>query len=205
MTLALTAVLQDVVGDGFESVRLGAARLVTHAPVLDNVSWSPDGRELVYAAPVDEAPGLWLANVETGATRRLPTPGPAASPAWSPRDDVIAYVEARRPAQGQANSSRIAYVDHAGQLLHGMPPESPNVLNGFLAWSPDGRHLAAAVEPGASASAVWIVDTTGEEPVKKIVQLPGAVRIRGGTWSPDGSSLVLGYVQRSSHIVVFER
>jgi eukaryotic-like serine/threonine-protein kinase len=183
----------------------GAPRLVTQAQVLDHVSWSPDGRQLVYATPVENEPGLWLVAVDTGVVRRLPTPGPANSPAWSPRDDVIAYVEARRPTRGQPNSSRVAYVNSGGQPVHLDRPASPNVLNGFLAWSRDGRHLAAFVDPGASSGVVWLLDTAGHEAARKIADLPAGVRLRGAAWAPDGSSLVLGYIQRSSDIALFER
>jgi hypothetical protein len=96
-------------------------------------------------------------------------------------------------------------VDRDGQPLHRTLPESPNVLNGFLTWSPDGRHLAAVVEPGGSSGAGWIVDTAGVEPARKIAVLPAGVRLRGATWSPDASSLVVGYMQRTSDIVLFER
>jgi hypothetical protein len=88
----------------------------------------------------------------------------------------------------QSGTSRRIQLDYRGRQIH----------------SPIGGS-AAFVEPGESPSAVWILDTTGKELPRKVIQLPANVRVRGATWSPDGANVVLGYVQRSSDIVVFER
>jgi Tol biopolymer transport system component len=183
----------------------GAPRLVVEASVLDYVSWSPDGRDLVYSTPVDDAPGLRVVTVDTGLVRNLPTPGPATGPTWSPRGDLIAYVEARQAEEGRPNSSRIAFVNRAGEPRRPGLSDTPNILNGFLAWSPDGRHLAAFVEPGATSGLVWIVDITGAEPPWKLTELPAGVRVRGATWSPDGARILFGQTERTSDIVLFER
>ena len=183
----------------------GAPRLVTRAPILDWPSWSPDGRELAYATAVDESPGLSVVAVDTGMVRNLRTPGPATSPVWSPRGDVIAYVEAQRPVEGKPNSSRVAFVNRNGEPVNPGLATSPNVLNGFLTWSPDGRHLAAFVDPGATAGAVWVLDSTGAQAARRVASLPLGVRIRGASWLPDGTAILLGHIRRTSDVVLFER
>lgn len=182
----------------------GAPRLVTHVAILDRPSWSPDGRELAYATSVNEGPGLWVVAVDTGMGSRLPTPGPATSPVWSPGGDVIAYVEAQRPVGGKPNSSRVAFVNRNGAPVTPGLVSSPNLLNGFLTWSPDGRYLAAFVEPGATSGAVWILDSKGAQAARRVASLPPGVRIRGASWSPDGTAIVVGQVRRTSDIVLFE-
>jgi Tol biopolymer transport system component len=183
----------------------GAARLLAHGAVLDTISWSPDSRELVYATPVDDAPGLWVVNADTGAVRRLVTPGPATFPAWCPRGDLIAYVEAQRPEEGRPNSSQIAFVNRLGERVNRGLTDSRNVSNGFLAWAPDGRRLAAFIEPGSASGAIWILDGTGADAPVRAATLPPGVRLRGATWASDGSSIVFGHIQRASDIVLFER
>ena len=183
----------------------GAAQLVANAQALVAPTWSPNGQQLVYATPVGDAPGLWITTVADGATSRLPTRGPATAPVWSPRSDTIAYIEAKPPSQGLPSSSHIAFVDPLGHALHADLPESPNVLNGFLAWAPDGRHLAAVVEPRATPGAVWIFDTTGREPPRRVHEFAAEVRLRGASWTADGSTLVVAQSERTTDIVLFER
>jgi Tol biopolymer transport system component len=183
----------------------GAPRQLVVAQVLDGPSWSPDSRQLVYSTPVDEAPGLWIVDVATGSVRRLPTPGPAVFPVWSPRADLIAYVEARRPSAGQPSSSRTAFVTSSGVPVQPGLSESPNVLNGFLSWAPDGRQLAAFTDPGAATGVLWVLDTLGKQPARRVAGLPVGVRFRGATWSPDGKRIYFGQVHRSSDVVLYQR
>jgi serine/threonine protein kinase/Tol biopolymer transport system component len=183
----------------------GAPRQVVAAPVLDRPSWSPNSRQLVYATPVDEAPGLSIVDVGTGSVRRLSTPGPANSPVWSPGADLIAYIEARPSSPRQANSSRVAFVTSNGTPVNPGLRDSPNLLNGFLAWAPDGHRIAAVVEPGALPGALWVLDSLGKQPSRRVAQLPVGVRMRGATWSPDSRHIFLGQTERSSDVVLFQQ
>lgn len=112
----------------------GAAQLVVNAEVLDAATWSPNGQQLVYATSVGDAPGLWVTTVADGATRRLPTRGPAT-------------------------------------------------------------------EPGA----VWVFDTTRREPPRRVSEFAAGLRLRGASWSADGSTLVVAQSERTTDIVLFER
>jgi Tol biopolymer transport system component len=75
------------------SPEAGTLRLIAPADIVGAVSWSLDGRSLVFAAPVGDAPGLITLDVASGQASRVPTPSAANAPAWSPREDLIAYVE----------------------------------------------------------------------------------------------------------------
>jgi len=183
----------------------GAARWIVNAQVLDTPTWSPDGQHVVYSTPAGDKPGLWIASVADGSVRRLATRGSATAPAWSPRNDVIAYVEARPPAPGVPTSSRILFVDSVGRPLSIELPEYPDVFGGILAWAPDGRHLAAVIVPGMTSAAIWILDTKGREPSRRVTELPRGALVRGATWSADSSRLVVGQIERNGHIVLFER
>jgi Tol biopolymer transport system component len=181
----------------------GAPRLIAHADVVDVVSWSPDGNRLVYATPIGDAPGLMIMNVADGSTTRLPTPGPASAPSWS-RDDVIAYIEPRGGNMGaflqliKPDGGRVE-----SQRLDG--PEAPWIANGFVVWSPDGKRLAGVALPGAAAGSIWIVEPNNPAPYKKLTDLPDGVFLRGLTWSPDGSSFIVGRYRWAGDIFLAER
>jgi serine/threonine protein kinase/Tol biopolymer transport system component len=132
-----------------------------------NPAWSPDGREIVFATEEVTGPGsrgsrsqLWIAEVATGATRRLEigletgleTSGDAVQPSWSPDGRRIAYWgvlagTGRRaiwtvPAAG---GEPLLAVDGGGAALLWSP-----------AWAPDGRHLYFASDRGG-AMGLWRV------------------------------------------------
>jgi Tol biopolymer transport system component len=182
----------------------GAARWVVNAHVLDTLTWAPDSRQIVYATPIGDAPGLWMTNVEDGSTRRLPTPGPAVSPAWSPRGDVIAYLEALPAASNKGNFAKIAMVTPGGQPVPVNLAQNASMNNGFLAWAPDGRRLAAIANPGGSPTIVWIGQLDGQEPFRKLIEFPASIRLRGATWTHDGASLIVGQILATSNIVLFD-
>lgn len=182
----------------------GTPRQVAAIEVIDTLSWSPDGRRLAFSTPIGDSPGLMLADVATGATTRVPTPGAANRPAWSPRDDVIAYVEPRGGTVGAfvkfiTPEGTPARRDDAASELANL-----TINNGYLAWSPDGRRLAALSLSETISQAIWIVDLdTGR--VRELVPLATTDLARGLTWSRDGSSVIIGRIQRSGDIFLAER
>jgi len=181
----------------------GSPRLIAHADVVDTLSWSPDGRRLVYATPIGNAPGLMIMDVATGTTTHLPTPTAASAPAWS-REDVIAYVEPR----GGTLGAFAQLIRPDGQRINASPldgPTAPVIGNGFLAWSPDGKRLAAVALPGAAAGSVWIIEPNSPTPYKKLMDLPAGVFLRGLTWARDGLSLIVGRYRWSGDIFLAER
>ncbi|HEX8031945.1 MAG TPA: LpqB family beta-propeller domain-containing protein [Vicinamibacterales bacterium] len=181
----------------------GAPRLVAAAEVVDTLSWSPDGQQLVYAAPFGDAPGLMVMNVADGKATRLTTPAAATGPTWS-RDNVIAFVEPR----GGAVGSFAQLIRANGQPVESSPldgPGAPQIANGALLWSPDGKRLVAATLPGAGAGALWIIDPASPTPYRKLLDLPTGIFVRGMSWSRDGRSLILGTYRWSGDIFLAER
>jgi Tol biopolymer transport system component len=179
----------------------GRSRLVVAADVLDTISWSPDGQRLVYATPAGEAPALFTVSIDDGAVARLSTPAAAHAPAWSPRSDVIAYLEPRLGL-----GTRLRFVSGHGQTAHEGVPEVPEQLgNGFLAWSPDGRRVAAVGLPGSDTGHIWIIEPDSPSPIRKLIALPPGDFLRGMSWTRDGSALVIGRIRSAGDIVFAER
>jgi Tol biopolymer transport system component len=192
------------------SAGAGALRQIATADVVDTLSWSPDGRRLVFSTPIGDSRGLMIVDATSGAMTRVPTPAAAAAPAWSPHADVIAYLEPR----GGGIGTPIRFVTSTGQPLYEqllgyadgpIPPEQPSISNGMLAWSPDGRRLAAASLPGGMTGTVWMIEPEGGTAYRKLLDLPPGVFLRGLTWSRDGSSLIVGRVQQTGDIFLAER
>ena len=184
------------------SAEAGTPRLLAAADIVNTIGWSPDGRRLIFSAPVGDAPGLVTVDVASGVTARVPTPGPATAPAWSPREDVIAYVEPR----GGTAGAFVKFVTSSGRAVYDRADlqEAPQVANGFLSWSPDGLRLAVVALPGAFGGSIWIVEPASAAPPRKLLDLP-ADFFRGLAWKRDGSSLILGRVQQSGDIFLAER
>jgi Tol biopolymer transport system component len=182
----------------------GSPRLLVKTLVLDTLSWSPDGRRIVYAVPGDAAPRLSLVDVTTGAATPLATPGAAATPVWSPAIDLIAYVE-NRTVVNAPSVLRLQFIDPSGRL-HALPvfPLPPTLGTGILAWQPGGRSLAVVGNSGSLPSVVWIVEPGDASVGRKLIEFPPDTRVRGLTWSHDGASIIFGRQKRSSDIVLMD-
>jgi eukaryotic-like serine/threonine-protein kinase len=178
----------------------GTPRRLASTQVLDTLTWSRDGQQIAYAVPAANAPELSIITVNDGAVHRLPTPNGAHSPSWSPRGDVIAYLEPRGPGR-----TYLRFVNSRGQPMYSTLPDGPALTNGFLAWAPDGKRLAAVGVPGSANASIWIVEPASSQPFRKLVELAGEVRPRGITWTSDGSSLIFGRQEALSDLVLFER
>ena len=179
----------------------GTPRLVAAARVLNSVSWSPDGARLVYSAPGGELPQLEIVEVNSGRITKLPTQAAANSPAWSPVEDVIAYVETRPDLGGF-----VRFISGAGRPLARGPEDKVTRLNnGFVRWSFDGKRLVGVGIPGSQNGYAWIIEPLGAVPFRKLTDLPAGVYPRGATWARDGSSIVIGFSQTSGDIMLAER
>lgn len=183
----------------------GAPRLLVAIEVIDTLSWSPDGRRLVFSTSIGDGPGLMAVDVESGKTTPVPTRGAGTRPAWSPHEDVIAYVEPR----GGTVGAYVQFVTSAGKHLH--PANSTEselaklqIANGYLAWSPDGKRLAGVSLAGAFPGAIWIIDPASGT-YRKLMDLGPTDLARGVAWSRDGSSLILSIIRRSGDIFLAER
>jgi Tol biopolymer transport system component len=181
----------------------GLPRHICNAQVLDTVTWSPDGGALVYAAPSGRVPALFMVPVAGGVPRRIPIPAGATAPSWSPSGDVIAYIAPELAAGTTPARAKVAFVSATGQVPYSPLIDGPSLANGSLAWSPDARMLAGLRDSGGAVADVWVIPLEG--PARRLAQLPTDRRPRGVTWAPDGKGLIIGLVERSADIVLFDQ
>ena len=181
----------------------GAPRRVVKAQVLDTITWSPDGQEVVYSAPIGEVPGLFRVPVSGGAPRRIPTPGGATAPAWSAVTNEIAYLEPHRAVGATPTRAQVAFVTATGQVPRPPMTDGPTLGNGSLAWSPDGRSLAGVRDPGGALAEVWLIPL--DRKARRLVELSKDRRPRGITWTSDGARVIIGLVERTGDVVLFEQ
>ena len=113
------------------------AQITTGDLNISSVDWSADDNRLVFAG-VDEK-GLQQVHVVnmdgTGFTRLTTGPSEHMSPIWSPRGDLIAFVE----FMPGAGSSHIRVMDPAGGNQRKLTTD--DALHANPSWSPDGSWL----------------------------------------------------------------
>lgn len=109
---------------------------------MEAPQWSPDGRSVTFASPLNSALELWNADATTGLLTRL-TVGlggvghlGSVMPQWSPRGDCIAYVSANSGADEvwlwPADGGPSQQLTRFGARIEAMT------------WAPDGSWLALA-------------------------------------------------------------
>jgi Tol biopolymer transport system component len=181
----------------------GSAREIHRAEVVDPPSWSPDGNEILYCAPAGEAEGLYRLSVADGKVTPLPLPGGGRAPAWNPRQALIAYL-VQEPASNEPKPRRnqVAFVDPSGKPLLESLRRGPNISNGLLAWSPDGKRLVAAARNTTLGQELFLVDPTATDPYRSLWKAPPGAGVLGVTWSADGSSIIAALEEPRSDIVL---
>jgi dipeptidyl aminopeptidase/acylaminoacyl peptidase len=177
---------------------------------------APDGKSVAYVVGAWDFKenlldtDVWLADVATGASRRLTaSPKRDERPRFSPDGKTIAFLSERRAGdEKDAKETRQVWLiapngGEASRLTsHGSPVAT-------FAWSPDGKRIAftAAVPPAADEkkkreekddanvvdrddvkpAALWIADVA----TKAVIRVSaGREHVSSVEWSPDGTRLV---------------
>lgn len=187
--------------DGTET-QVAASKAIKLDGFPGQFDWSPDGTAIV-AVGYDSA-SLWIVPVGAGQARLLPRGGAPTSdrqsdqeePKWSPDGTRIAVVQTTwadvSGGQGATGTSTDVYrADGSGS-----PVELANDSSlGFsLAWSPNGKQLAAVrvTQPLNGPGQYDIVTLAPDASDERVIVTDDASQgwIRGLTWSPDGMRLV---------------
>jgi Tol biopolymer transport system component len=153
----------------------GRAPQLFSNPVTTDLTWSPDGQQLVFAAFANDQGGreqLYDVSVRTHAVHRLTNlPYGATQPEWSPDGRWIAFVGAVAPDRIYLLSAKTHRAHVVGKAT-GLG----------IAWSPDSTHL--------------VFNTRGKlETVNTAGTRYHSIGVFGQSpsWSPDGQWIVFTY------------
>ena len=172
-----TGGVMQIVDPGSRALRTFA---VPGAEGGDIVTWSPDGRQLLYST----SRGPHLVNADGGDDHPLldPDNAYAQQPQLSPDGKLIAF----------ARVDSLWTMDALGQNQHEVAHFNGRFVDD-LSWAPDGSSLAVRVQPGQNdwitpaRHDIWRVraDGTGRKLLARFIFLNGRP-----SWSADGRSVV---------------
>jgi Tol biopolymer transport system component len=167
-------------------------RLSNWSTAIYGLSWTPDGREIVYGVDEPPASRLWRINANTANPGRG---SPIAAIATAAVNPSISKPTPGRPArlafQTTAEDVDIHLMDLEARLVNGVIGSHPVLrstrIESSAAFSPDGSRIAF-VSSRSGFSEMWVAgrDGTGLQQVTSL----GASGLMVGGWSPDGSHLV---------------
>ena len=158
---------------------------------IEGLSWTPDGREIVYSVDEPAASRLWRISANSPAPARgspiVDLPTAAMNPSIS---RPIAGQPARLAFQTIARDVDLHLTDLDARLvndtLESRPFSNSTRIEGSARFSPDGRRIAfASLRSGAPE--VWVAERDGSG-LQQVTTL-GAAGVLLGGWSPDGKTI----------------
>jgi len=192
-TLVLVAVGLAIAGAGWVAIRLRSPEQRPEVVPLTSLSGdeycpgiSPDGNQVAFSWAGEKRDNVDIYVMLVGSTvvRKLTTnPAPEYCPSWSPDGRQIAYMRQVSPRPGVGT-----YVIHVMSALGGSDLKLTDVnVWGPLEWSPDGKYIVAAREPGLAPgpTGIYLFPVSGGEP-RAITAGATPVFDRAGSFSPDG-------------------
>lgn len=186
---------------------------VTREGAVEIVGWSPDGQWLLYLHyesldTYNAKPFLWVVKDDgTNALRVDPAPVSYGVPAWSPKENIIAYsTQGFGEIIAGGGSLKIARFENSegGKIaVSELLPESSGVS--YFAWAPDGQSIAVSLprtqERPLLINRIYLNGGTANLLTLGEANLPGEyIYTRSATgikWSPDGRYLAY-YLEPSS-------
>jgi Tol biopolymer transport system component len=163
----------------------GAPRQLTFdRTYVNGVTWTADGRRIVFSSHRGGGQSLWVVPVAGGEPARLPLGGATAyNPAISPRGDRLAY----RQGGLHPNLWVIELSDHLLNLSR--PAQqflSSATYNNSPLFSPDGKRLAFASTRSGEME-IWTCDAANCSDAQQLTFLKS---VSGSAhWSPDGQRI----------------
>jgi Tol biopolymer transport system component len=166
-------------------------RITNWNATIDGVSWTPDGRQVVYSVQEPAASRLWRIDVNTATPARG---SPIADIPVSAMNPSVS-----RPAPGQP--ARLAFQTITRDVDLGVIDLGTHAVNGTLAsypfanstriegsacFSPDGSRIAVA-SFRSGGQEIWVGGRDGSG-LQQITKLD-VTGVTLGAWSPDGATI----------------
>ena len=165
-------------------------RLSNWNATIYGLSWTPDGREIVYSVDEPPASRLWRIHANSATPARG---SPIADIPAAARNPSISRPMPGQPArlafQTIARDVDLHLMDLDARLvndtLESQPFSNSTRIEGSARFSPDGSRIAfASLRSGASE--VWVAGRDGSG-LQQVTTL-GAAGVLVGGWSPDGTT-----------------
>ena len=167
-------------------------RLSNWNATINGLSWTPDGREIVYSVNEPAASRLWRIQVNGSAPGRgspiadvpVAADNPSISRPMSGRPVRLAFQTITRDVD-------LRLMDLESRPVNGTLDSHPFAnstrIEGSARFSPDGGRIAfTSFRSGAQE--IWVAERDGSG-LRQVTAL-GAAGVLVGEWSPDGSQIV---------------
>jgi Tol biopolymer transport system component/DNA-binding winged helix-turn-helix (wHTH) protein len=158
---------------------VGPPRQVTRHRVMtwiEGVSWSQDGRSLIYGATEMLGAHLWRVNVDgSGSRERIEIAGAGAKfPSVPPAGDRLSFT--------RVFDDRDIYRVEPGRSPEPVARSSMSESN--VQFSGDGKRIAFCSDRASDSAEVWVANADGSSPAQ-LTHGPGLIQC-SPAWSPDG-------------------
>ena len=188
------------------SPALHAAPLTAFRGMEVNPALSPDGSQVAFAWNGEKQDNfdIYLMTLPSGPAVRM-TDDPAAdtSPVWSPDGRTLAFLRQRSDERFELMLlPAIGGPEHKLAETREQPWFSPR-RPGALAWSPDGRWIAASHrEPGELSESIYLFSLTGEK--RRLTEpIPGFRSDNMPSFSPDGRTIAFCRLPGGFHSEIY--
>jgi len=173
---------------------LRPAQLTSENRTIGGLSWTPDGRNIVFASDRQGSFQLWEIGPSGGKPRRLPSGTSSATDvAVAPSGDWLSYVST-------TTNSNIWRAKLAGGSLE--TPErfiASSGRNHTPRYSPDGRQIVFVSDRSGSWE-IWLCDAAGSR-MRQLTHFQGPF-LGGMSWSPDSKRFAFD-ARPSGHAAIF--
>jgi eukaryotic-like serine/threonine-protein kinase len=158
-------------------------RLTSDNRLIDGLTWTQDGKQIVFSSTRTGLASLWRVSVSGGAPELVSgAGGDADAPSISPRGDRLAYVH----SLAHLNIWRTEWPDAKGSRGSPVKLIASSRMDGEGDYSPDGKRIAFSSDRSGNFE-IWVTTSGGSNPVQ--LTSFGGSQTGSPRWSPDGQSI----------------